>query len=117
MVKDIFLSKEKLDDLKKELKELTSVKRPEIIAKIKEARALGDLSENAEYHSAREQQSFIEGKIEELEYVVRHAKIIDGNGGNSNGAVGIGSRVKCSLEADCDHKEFIILGSLKLSMV
>ena len=71
MQKEVYLSKEKLAELKQELESLKKVKRPDIIIKIKEARALGDLSENAEYHSAREEQGRIEGRIEELEYMIK----------------------------------------------
>jgi len=63
--------------LRQKLQELKNVDRPRVIAAIAEARGHGDLSENAEYHAAREQQSFIEGRIAELEYKLSHAHIID----------------------------------------
>lgn len=63
--------------LRAELEELKSVKRPEVINAIAEARAHGDLKENAEYHAAREQQAFIEGRIKQLEGELSHAQIID----------------------------------------
>ena len=63
--------------LRAELDELKSVKRPKVIAEIAEARAHGDLKENAEYHAARDQQSFIEGRIKHLEGELSHAQVID----------------------------------------
>lgn len=65
------------DELKDELQHLKMVARPQVVAAIAEARAHGDLKENAEYHAAKEQQSFIEGRIQELEGVLSNAQIID----------------------------------------
>jgi transcription elongation factor GreA len=63
--------------LREELEQLKSVQRPAVIHAIAEARAHGDLKENAEYHAAREQQGFIEGRIQQLEYALSHAQLID----------------------------------------
>lgn len=71
------LTKAGYDALEKELKNLKSVQRPAIIQAISEAREHGDLSENAEYHAAKEQQSFIEGRIEQVESVLSLADVID----------------------------------------
>lgn len=66
-----------LKQLETELRELKDVERPAVIRAIAEAREHGDLSENAEYHAARERQSFIEGRIKELESIISHAEVID----------------------------------------
>ncbi len=71
------VTKNGFEELSSELEQLKTVARPEVIAAIAEAREHGDLSENAEYHAAREQQSFIEGRIQELEAVTGRAQIID----------------------------------------
>ncbi|MBK67955.1 MAG: transcription elongation factor GreA [Rickettsiales bacterium] len=71
------LTQEGLTKLEAELKHLKNVERPEVIEAIAEARAHGDLSENAEYHAARERQSFIEGRIQELEAVTGRAEVVD----------------------------------------
>jgi transcription elongation factor GreA len=76
-VEKIHLTAKGLAGLEDELKNLKAVERPKVIEAIAEARAHGDLSENAEYHAAREQQSFIEGRIKELEAVTGRAEVID----------------------------------------
>ena len=79
--------------LESELKHLKSKERPEIIKAIAEARAHGDLKENAEYHAARDQQSFIEGRIGELEAKLSNSQIIDPTKANANGRVIFGATV------------------------
>ena len=112
--KEVYLTKEKLEQIKKDLEELIKVKRPEVISRIKEARSLGDLSENAEYHSAREEQGFIEGKIEELEYMIKNAKIITETC-KSKSKVEIGCNVNCSIEGD-GKIDFKIVGSAEVDV-
>jgi len=79
--------------LRAELEELKSVKRPAVIQAIAEARAHGDLKENAEYHAAREQQGFIEGRIKQLEAELSHAQVIDVSGLNAGSKVVFGATV------------------------
>ena len=81
------------DALKNELKQLKSVARPEVVAAIAEARAHGDLKENAEYHAAKEQQSFIEGRINQLEGVLANAQVIDVSSLSQDGRVVFGVTV------------------------
>jgi transcription elongation factor GreA len=87
--------------LRQQLSELKSVERPRVIQAIAEARAHGDLSENAEYHAAREQQSFIEGRIASLESILAEAQVIDVTSINAGGKVVFGATVQLfNLEED-----------------
>ena len=79
--------------LREELQRLKTVERPRITAAIAEARAHGDLKENAEYHAAREQQSFAEGRIKEIEAKLAHAEVIDVTKINAQGKVVFGATV------------------------
>ena len=93
-----YLTPDGLIKFKKELDMLKTVKRKEIAQRIERARDLGDLSENAEYHAAREDQSFMEGRVEELEYIIRNAALIEHHPQKHKGAVvGLGSTVKVSM--------------------
>ena len=76
--KEIYLTQSGLDDLKKELEYLRTEKRPEVINSLKEARALGDLSENAEYDAARAAQAEVEGRIKEIEVMLENVVVITG---------------------------------------
>ncbi|MBO6560962.1 MAG: transcription elongation factor GreA [Nisaea sp.] len=98
-----------LEKLQAELKQLKTVERPEIIKAISEAREHGDLSENAEYHSARERQSFIEGRILELEDVTSRAEVIDTAklGGKT---VTFGTVVEVADEDTDEEQTFTIVG-------
>lgn len=99
--------------LRTELEELKSVKRPTVIAAIAEARAHGDLKENAEYHAARDQQSFIEGRIKHLEGELSHAQVIDVATLTAGDKVVFGATVQL---ADCDTDEertYQIVGDLE----
>lgn len=94
--------------LEAELKILKSEERPAIIQAIAEARELGDLKENAEYHSAREKQGFIEGRIKELEGVISLAEVIDPT--TLSGAVKFGATVKLVDEDTDEEKTWQIVG-------
>lgn len=94
--------------LDKELKTLKSVERPAIIKAISEAREHGDLSENAEYHSAREKQSFIEGRIKELEGVISRAEVIDP--AKLSGSIKFGATVTIVDEDTDEEKTYQIVG-------
>ena len=99
--------------LRAELEELKSVKRPAIIEAIAEARAHGDLKENAEYHAAREQQGFIEGRIKQLEAELSHAQIIDVSKLDAGDKVVFGATV---VVVDCEtdeEKTYQIVGDLE----
>lgn len=88
----IVMTQKNYDDLKKELEYLVKIKRPEIIERIAEARSHGDLSENAEYDAAREEQRSNEGKISEIEYKIKNAEILKEETDTS--FVHLGSKVK-----------------------
>ncbi|MEJ2214276.1 MAG: transcription elongation factor GreA [Gammaproteobacteria bacterium] len=81
------------EKLREELNELKTIKRPRVIEAISDAREHGDLKENAEYHAAREQQSFIEGRIKDIEAKLSNAQIIDVKTLNANGKVVFGATV------------------------
>ncbi|WP_144392842.1 transcription elongation factor GreA [Pleionea sediminis] len=87
------MTKEGADKLREELKHLKMEARPKVIAAIAEAREHGDLKENAEYHAAREQQGFIEGRIQEIEGKISNAQIIDVTSMTNNGKVIFGATV------------------------
>jgi transcription elongation factor GreA len=100
------LTKEGLEKLKKELDEIKNVKLKEVAIRIKEAKDLGDLSENAEYHEAKNEQSFLYGRALDLEQKIKNAKIIEHN---SNSNVEAGSVVE--VENDGEKMKFEIVGS------
>jgi len=96
--------------LRTELTELKSVARPKVIQAIAEARAHGDLKENAEYHAAREQQGFIEGRIQDIEGKLSHAQVIDVTTLNAGGKVVFGATVDVADEATGDEHTYQIVG-------
>jgi transcription elongation factor GreA len=90
------LTKDGHADLVQELSELQNTKRPAAVARVQTAREFGDLSENAEYHAAREELNFIDGRIEELEEILSRAKVVSAP--KTNGVVGIGCKVTVSVD-------------------
>ncbi|MBI4039223.1 transcription elongation factor GreA [Candidatus Daviesbacteria bacterium] len=105
----IYLTAQGLDKLKAEHDELVNIKRPEVAQRIARARDFGDLSENAEYDEAKNEQAFIEGRLEELETILRNAQVI-GDRPKSDFVV-IGSTVVVECEGQID--EFTIVGSVE----
>ena len=104
---EFHLTADGLQSLKDELKELTTDKRAELAERLKAAKAEGDLSENAMYDAARDEQSFVEGRISEIEHILKHASVITNKG--NGGAVGLGSKVHVELEDG--EVEYVIVGS------
>ena len=108
-MRDIFLTKDGIEKLHLELQTLIDVDRKEIIKKIRETREYGDLSENAEYDAARTQQSMVEGRIEELEALLKKARVIDTSKHKAVGKVAMGDKVKVT--HDGDTHDFSLVGS------
>lgn len=100
-----------LKRLQEELKYLQSVERPKVAQEIEVARAHGDLRENAEYHAAKEQQSFIEGRISELEEKLGNAEIIDVKRLNAGGKIVFGATVDLIDEASGEEVTYQIVGN------
>jgi transcription elongation factor GreA len=109
VLEQIPITKQGYDALKKELERLKTVDRPEIIKAIETARAHGDLSENAEYHAAKERQSFIEGRIGEIGYKLGSAKVIDPDT-VSKDVVRFASRVLVENLDSEEETEYMIVG-------
>lgn len=108
--KEVLLTRDGFYELQERLEYLKTTARREIAEKIKAAREYGDLSENAEYEEARNAQGFIEGEIQELEYKIKNAKIIEDKK-QPKGMVGVGSRVRI-LDLDMNEEmEYTIVGS------
>ena len=105
---ELYLTEEGLNEIKEELDELKLVKRPEVINALKDARAQGDLSENAEYDAARTEQAVVESRIKELETMLEKAVIITKI---DTDVVSIGTTVKLEYVDDGDTEEYSIVGS------
>ena len=117
MAKEVVVTREGYKKLEQDLNELRTVKRKEVADKIKVARGYGDLSENAEYDAAKEEQAIVEARIADLEATLKVARIID-DSELSNDTVSIGMRVKILAEGDDpeDAEEYDITGSTEADM-
>ncbi len=103
--KKIYLTREGLEELKREYEEFTKTKRPEVLNRVSQARNMGDLSENAEYTVAREELSFIDGRIDELEELLKQVVLINNN---HSSTVKLGSTVK--VNTDSGLESFTLVG-------
>lgn len=109
MDKKIYLTKNGLEELKKEHDELVKTKRPQIVSRLATARDMGDLSENAEYTAARDELGFVDGRIDELEDLLKNATIIaEKSRGGKSKVVNLGSKV--SVKTGAKKEVFTIVG-------
>lgn len=109
MTDEQYLTAEGAEQLRAELEQLKGPAREELAQRLRSAIEMGDLSENADYHAAKEQQGFLEGRIQELEYLLKHAIIIDNNG-RKNDRVDIGSHVTIQ-EGNHPPETYMIVGA------
>ncbi len=105
--KPTYISRDGLEKLRAELEEMVSLRRPEIAQRIHDAKEHGDLTENAEYEDAKNEQAFVEGRIQQLEALIKNATLIDESVGNTH--VQIGSTVK--VDGPDGPESFTIVGS------
>lgn len=109
--KKIYLTKDGLSDLKKEYEDLAKVKRPDVVSRVSAARDQGDLSENAEYTAAREELSFLDGRIDELEDLLKEVVLIQDDNNHSNKAINLGSKV--TVKVDGRKEEYTVVGEFE----
>lgn len=110
-----YISQEKLKSLQAELEYLKNDKRKELAENLQRARALGDLSENAEYHAAREEQGFSEDRIKEIEHILKTAKVVDNS--KKNGAIQVGSIVEIKKKGEKVSRKIEIVGGEESDML
>lgn len=108
-LKKVQFTKEGLNKLQEELKDLEAVKRPEALEKLQRARGMGDLSENSAYTAARDELSLLEGRIQELQEVIKNAEVVDGT--VPEGQIGIGTRV--TVEINNDIEDLHVVGEFE----
>jgi transcription elongation factor GreA len=106
--KKVYLTPEGREELRRELDELVNVKRPVLAERLRKAIAQGDLSENADYHTAKEEQSFLEGRIQEIEAILRRAEVIKET--KRSDVVSLGSRVTVVEDGMEEAETFRIVG-------
>lgn len=109
-----YLTQENKTALEAELKELSSNKRREILAALEYAKSLGDLSENAEYHQAREEQRRLEERISQIEHVLKNAEVVNRK---QHDLVSVGSKVVIQKEGEVNTRQFQIVGSEETDML
>ncbi|AKO94229.1 MULTISPECIES: transcription elongation factor GreA [Priestia] len=107
--KEYPMTQEGKEKLEAELEQLKTVKRKEVVERIKIARSFGDLSENSEYDAAKDEQAFVEGRISTLETMIRNAKIIEGDENSST--VSLGKTITFVEQPDGDEEQYTIVGS------
>ncbi len=105
--KQFFVTQQGLEELKAELENLQKKKRPEVVERVSNARSMGDLSENSEYHAAKEELSLVDGRIEELGEIIKKVQIISEDGKN-NGVINLGSQV--TIKVNDKEEIFLLVG-------
>ena len=108
-----YITEEKRKELKAELADLKGPKRREILDALQYAKSLGDLSENAEYHQAREEQGKLEARIVKVEEILKSAQVVKGGGGDT---IEVGSQVLVQKEINKEEKAYMIVGSEEVDM-
>lgn len=108
------LTQENKEALEAELAELAGVKRREIISAVEYAKSLGDLSENAEYHAARDAQGKLEDRIQQIEYTLKYAEVVEKP---TDGSIAVGCTVIIQKEGETNTRTFVIVGSEETDML
>jgi len=110
----VYLTQEGLDKLAEELKELKTVRRKEVVRHIQEAKEYGDLSENSEYEQAKNEQAFVEGRIGEIEEILRKAKVVKPHD-SANHAASLGSTV--TVVVDGQEETYMLVGATEANPI
>jgi transcription elongation factor GreA len=114
--REVLVSAEGLKKLEMELEHLKTVRRAEVAERIKQAREFGDISENAEYDYAKNEQGLIEARIQSLENMLRNARVVDGSQEDSS-HVHLGSKVRVMDEQAREEEEYVVVGSAEADPV